>query len=83
MRLLWFSSLLVLMSGCVQTVVETPSGVKFWTTRFLWSGAFGEASYTNRSGDMLVIKGYKSDAEKTIEAVASGVVQGMAKSAKP
>lgn len=82
MKLLLLSSLL-LLSGCVQTVIETPSGVKFWTTRFLWSGGVSEASFTNRSGDSLVIKGYKSDAEKTMEAIASGVVQGMSKSAKP
>ena len=65
----------LILCGCVQTTITTP-GYTFKTTRFMWSGG---VSSVQVSGSNAVLRGYQSDANQTIEAMAAGVARGLGK----
>lgn len=64
---------IAMLPGCVISTVQTQH-YKLTTVRFLWSGELGAVQLTATNAEMGT---YKSDAEKTAEAVARGVASGL------
>lgn len=66
----------LLSTGCISTVYEAPDGTKMHRISFGTMTDF-DSLEAQAEGRSIMIRGYKSDQVKGLEAVAEGVAKGL------